>query len=162
MADPLVNGTFSCIFFFELNALRTFILFKWYSKCLNWIFLLHLLGYSMIQFNIGHDEIITILFLSISCYCYLINYSRAGMRDELIHLLPHNICLNWCGGGSRITVDNYTFDTVKEFIYLGSAVTTKNGVSLEIKRRITLANRCYYGLNGQLSNRDQTSLVRQN
>ena len=24
---------------------------------------------------------------------------------------------------SRITADNYTFDTVKEFIYLGSAVT---------------------------------------
>ena len=55
---------------------------------------------------------------------------------------------------SRITIDNYTFDTVKEFIYLGSAVTNKNDVSLEIKRRITLANRCYYGLNGQLSNRD--------
>ena len=32
--------------------------------------------------------------------------------------------------------------------------TTKNDVSLEIKRGITLANRCYYGLNGQLSNRD--------
>ena len=47
-----------------------------------------------------------------------------------------------------------TFDTVKEFIYLGSDVTTKNDVSLEIKRRIILANRCYYGLNGQLSNRD--------
>ena len=47
---------------------------------------------------------------------------------------------------SRITAENYTFDTVKEFIYLD--------VSLEIKRRITLANRCYYGLNGQLSNRD--------
>ena len=43
---------------------------------------------------------------------------------------------------SRITADNYTFDTVKEFIYLGSAVTTTNDVSLEIKRRITLANRC--------------------
>ena len=43
---------------------------------------------------------------------------------------------------SRISVDNYTFDTVKEFIYLGSAVTTQNDVSLEIKRRITLANRC--------------------
>ena len=31
---------------------------------------------------------------------------------------------------SRITADNYTFDTVKEFIYLGFAVTTKNDVSL--------------------------------
>ena len=44
--------------------------------------------------------------------------------------------------------------TVKDFIYLGSAVTTENYVSLEIKRRIILANRCCYGLNRQLSNRD--------
>ena len=29
---------------------------------------------------------------------------------------------------SQITTDNNTFDTVKEFIYLGSAVTTKNDV----------------------------------
>ena len=54
---------------------------------------------------------------------------------------------------SQITADNYTFDTVKEFIYPGSAVTTKNEVSLENKCRITLANKCYYGLNGQLSHR---------
>ena len=26
---------------------------------------------------------------------------------------------------SQITADNYTFEAVKEFIYLGSAVTTK-------------------------------------
>lgn len=31
------------------------------------------------------------------------------------------------------------------FIYLGPAVTNKNGVSLVIKRRITVINRCYYG-----------------
>ena len=55
---------------------------------------------------------------------------------------------------SQITADNYTFDTIKEFIYLGSIVTTKNDFSLEIKRRITLANMCYYCLNGQLTNRD--------
>ena len=54
----------------------------------------------------------------------------------------------------QITADNYTFNIVKEFIYLGSAVTTKNDVNVEIKRRITLANSCRYGLNGQLSNRD--------
>ena len=40
---------------------------------------------------------------------------------------------------SRITADNYTLDSVKEFIYLGFAVITKNDVSLEIKRRITPA-----------------------
>ena len=37
---------------------------------------------------------------------------------------------------SQIAVDNYTFDTVKEFIYFGYAVTIKNDVSLEIKRSI--------------------------
>ena len=41
-----------------------------------------------------------------------------------------------------------------ELIYPDSAVTAKNDVSLEIKRRITLASSCYYGLNRQLSNRD--------
>ena len=55
---------------------------------------------------------------------------------------------------SRITTDNYTFDIVKEFIYLDSPFTTKNDVSLENKGRITLANRCYCGFNGQLSNKD--------
>ena len=33
---------------------------------------------------------------------------------------------------SRIMAGNYTFDTVKEFIYLDTAVTTKNDISLEI------------------------------
>ena len=54
---------------------------------------------------------------------------------------------------SPITADRYTFDTVKEFVYLDSAVTTKNDASLKIKRRITLAHRCYYGLNEQLGNK---------
>ena len=54
--------------------------------------------------------------------------------------------------------DNYTFDTVKEFIYL--AVTIKNYVSLEVKRRINLANRCYYGLNRQLGSRDLSRTIK--
>ena len=29
--------------------------------------------------------------------------------------------------GAPITADNYIFDTVKEFVYIGSAVTTKTG-----------------------------------
>ena len=61
---------------------------------------------------------------------------------------------------SQITVDNYTFDTVNEFIYLGSAVTTKTDISLEIIRWVTLTNRCCYGLNGQLSNRDLSHTTR--
>ena len=61
---------------------------------------------------------------------------------------------------SQITADDYTFDTVKEFIYLGSAFTTKNEVSLEIKSRITLANRCYYGLNRQSNSRDLSRTIK--
>ena len=52
---------------------------------------------------------------------------------------------------SQITANSYSFDVVKEFIYLGTAINTNNDVSLEIKRRVTLANRCYFGLNRQLS-----------
>ena len=54
----------------------------------------------------------------------------------------------------RMTVDNYTFDTVKQFIFICSAITTKNYVSEEIKRRITLVNRYHYSVKMQLSNRD--------
>ena len=64
---------------------------------------------------------------------------------------------------SQITTDNYNFDKVKEFIYLGYTVTTEDDVTLEIKRRITLANRCYYDLNRQLSSKDYsrtTKLIR--
>ena len=56
--------------------------------------------------------------------------------------------------GSQNRANSYNFDVVKEFIYLGTSINTKNDFSLEIKRRVTLANRCYFGLNRQLSSRD--------
>ena len=34
----------------------------------------------------------------------------------------------WCVG-SQITADSYTFDVVKDFVYLGTAITTNNDVS---------------------------------
>ena len=43
----------------------------------------------------------------------------------------------------QITANNYGFDTV-----IGMNTATGNDVSLEIKRRTILANRCYYGFNG--------------
>lgn len=55
--------------------------------------------------------------------------------------------------GSHVSVDAYNFEAVNEFVYLGTSITNTNNVSSEIKRRITLANRCYYGLNRQLSSR---------
>ena len=55
---------------------------------------------------------------------------------------------------SQITTNGYNF--VKEFIYLGTAINTNNDVSLKIKRRVTLANRCYFGINRQLSSREDS------
>lgn len=44
--------------------------------------------------------------------------------------------------------------TVNEFIYLGTAVNSVHNISAEIKRRITIAYRCFFGLNKQLRNKD--------
>ena len=55
--------------------------------------------------------------------------------------------------GSQIMATSYNFDVVKEFVYLGTAINTNNDVSLENKHRVTLANRCFFGLNRQLSSR---------
>ena len=49
------------------------------------------------------------------------------------------------GIAAQLMADNYTFDMINEVVYIG------NDVGLEIKLRITLTNRCYYGLNRQLS-----------
>ena len=48
--------------------------------------------------------------------------------------------------GQNVTGDRYSFEVVKEFVYLG----TDNDTSAEIKRGITLANRCFFGLRKQL------------
>ena len=42
-----------------------------------------------------------------------------------------------------------------------ATVTIKNDVNLEIKRRITLANNSYYGLNRQLSGRDLSRTIKE-
>lgn len=55
--------------------------------------------------------------------------------------------------GSHVTVAGYSFEVVKDFVYLGSSMTSTNNISVEIQRRITLANRCYFGLSRQLSSR---------
>ena len=58
--------------------------------------------------------------------------------------------------GSPITADNYTIDIVKEFIYLGFAVTIKNDVWVEIKLRIDID----YSPNRQLSNSDLSRMTK--
>ena len=55
--------------------------------------------------------------------------------------------------GSTISVDTCNFEVVKEFIYLGANINSTNDISVEIRRRIMLANRCFYGLKKQLSSK---------
>jgi hypothetical protein len=50
-----------------------------------------------------------------------------------------------------IIVGNYKFEKVHMVKYLGSLVTDKNDISVEIKNRIGLGNKCYYGLRKHLA-----------
>ena len=45
--------------------------------------------------------------------------------------------------GKSVEIDGYNFEVVKD---LDSSINTDNDISLGIRRRITHANRCYYGL----------------
>ena len=47
----------------------------------------------------------------------------------------------------NITIDTHNIEVVTEFVYLGSLVNNNNDMSAEIKRRIYLASRAYFGLN---------------
>ncbi|CAG9835752.1 unnamed protein product [Diabrotica balteata] len=51
----------------------------------------------------------------------------------------------------RLLIDNLELEGVDTFVYLGSLLTKDNNVSEEIKRRILLANKCYYGLRKQMA-----------
>jgi hypothetical protein len=51
---------------------------------------------------------------------------------------------------AHVTVGNYKFEKVRMFKYLGSLVTDKNDVSVEIKNRIGLGNKFYYGVRKHL------------
>jgi hypothetical protein len=51
---------------------------------------------------------------------------------------------------AHFTVGNYTFEKVHMFKYLGSLVIDRNDISVEIKNRIRLGNKCCYGLRKHL------------
>jgi hypothetical protein len=48
--------------------------------------------------------------------------------------------------GQSVAIEDKHFEVVKEFVYLGSLMTPRNDVSLEIQRRIQTANRCFFRL----------------
>ncbi|CAG9828755.1 unnamed protein product [Diabrotica balteata] len=51
----------------------------------------------------------------------------------------------------RLLIDDLELKGVDTFVYLGSLLTKDNNVSEENKRRILLANKCYYGLRKQMA-----------
>ena len=53
--------------------------------------------------------------------------------------------------GVCVEIHGYNFEVVKDFVYLGPSINADNDNSLEIRRRSTLANRCYFGLRKQLN-----------
>jgi hypothetical protein len=52
--------------------------------------------------------------------------------------------------GQSVVIGDKHFEVVKEFVYLGSLMTPTNDVSLEIRRKIQIANRCFFGLRKHL------------
>jgi hypothetical protein len=52
--------------------------------------------------------------------------------------------------GQRVAIGDKLFEVIKEFVYLGSLMTPKNDVSLEIQRKIQTANRCFFRLRKHL------------
>ncbi|CAG9839544.1 unnamed protein product [Diabrotica balteata] len=54
---------------------------------------------------------------------------------------------------TNLIINDQTFEAVNEFVYLGTSVNPNNNTSEEIKRRIIIANRCYYGLSKYLANK---------
>ena len=55
--------------------------------------------------------------------------------------------------GQNITIGENNFEVVSEFTYLGALINAENNTTSEIKRRIVLASRSFYGLRKHLKNR---------
>jgi ribosomal protein S13 len=52
-----------------------------------------------------------------------------------------------------LKVNEYEFEQVTQFKYLGTIINTSNDIKIEIKDRIKMANRCYHGLRNQLKSK---------
>ncbi|XP_073814500.1 uncharacterized protein [Musca autumnalis] len=72
-----------------------------------------------------------------------------GVKTKLM-VSTRNMSINTA---PSVNVGTYNFEVVKDFVYLGTAINTTNNISCEIRRRIVLANRCYFGLSKQFRNK---------
>lgn len=85
--------------------------------------------------------------------------SKAALVEATLNLIraasSMGLCINeektkymYTGPGddSPLVVGPYIFEKVKEFTYLGSLMTSHNDMAAEIRKCLTAANRCYFGL----------------
>lgn len=72
-------------------------------------------------------------------------------KTKLMASTPGNRAQNI---GQNVNMGEVNVEVVQHFTYLGSLVNTENMVSDEIKRRIMLANKCYFGLSKHLRSRN--------
>jgi len=50
------------------------------------------------------------------------------------------------GQNHNVQIGNKSFETVEQFIYLGTTYTNQNTVSEDIKNRLKLGNSCYHSV----------------
>jgi len=56
--------------------------------------------------------------------------------------------------GPVLDLGSYKFEVVNRFTYLGSVITSDNNETMEIKQRLGIANKAYFGVARLLSSRD--------
>lgn len=55
-------------------------------------------------------------------------------------------CTKTAHRSTHLKIGGHSFEVVDSFTYLGSEINNRNDVTAEIRKRITAANRCFYGL----------------
>ncbi|CAG9826824.1 unnamed protein product [Diabrotica balteata] len=58
--------------------------------------------------------------------------------------------------GQKITINDFNFERVREFKYLGITITEDNNASQEINNRIQAGNRCLFALQNLIKSKQLT------
>ena len=70
----------------------------------------------------------------------------------LIKLSPLSLSRDQNAGSSHnIMIDNFSFEKLEEFKYLGTNLTNQNFIQDEIKSRLKSGNACYHSVQNLLS-----------